>query len=126
MKFAFAFRLAARESRSSWRRIGLYMSSITLGVAALVAINSFRRSLLDSVEQESRALLGADLRLTSNLPFTEPVQAIIDSAATQYEVSTVTNMASMAVAPATQKVRMVQVRAVTGGFPYYGEVVTKP
>ncbi len=126
MKLGFAFRLAARESRSSWRRIGLYMSSITLGVAALVAINSFRRSLLESVELESRALLGADLRLTSSRPFTEPIQAIIDSAASQFDVSTVTNMVSMAAAPASQKVRMVLLYAVTGGFPYYGEVVTKP
>ena len=126
MKLGFAIRLASRESRSSWRRIGLYMSSITLGVAALVAINSFRRSLVESVEVESRALLGADLRLTSSRPFTEPIQAIIDSAAARYEVSTVTNMVSMAAAPRTQKVRMVQLRAVTGGFPFYGEVVTQP
>ncbi|MEX2284589.1 MAG: FtsX-like permease family protein [Gemmatimonadota bacterium] len=126
MKLAFALRLAGRESRSSWRRIGLYMSSITLGVAALVAINSFRRSLVESVELESRALLGADLRLTSERPFTEPIQAIIDSATAQYDVSTITNLVSMAVAPASQKVRMVQLRAVTGGFPYYGDVVTRP
>ena len=39
---SFALRQAARETRASWRRVGLYMGSITLGVAALVAINSFR------------------------------------------------------------------------------------
>ena len=61
MKLPFALALAARESRSSWRRIGLYMSSITLGVAALVAINSFRASMVESVDTESRALLGADM-----------------------------------------------------------------
>ena len=126
MRIPFALKLAARESRSSWRRIGLYMTSITLGVAALVAINSFRASLLRSVESESRALLGADLRLSSSRPFTPRVQAIIDSAATQFEVSTVTNMVSMAALPAARKVRLVQLRAVSGAFPYYGEVVTRP
>ena len=126
MRLPFALALAARESRSSWRRIGLYMSSITLGVAALVAINSFRASVLASVASESRVLLGADLRLSSSRPFTPPVQAIIDSATQRFEVSTITNMVSMAANPATQKVRMVQLRAITGGFPYYGEVVTRP
>ncbi|MGH8436723.1 MAG: ABC transporter permease [Pseudomonas sp.] len=127
MRLSFAAALAWRESRSSWRRIGLYMSSITLGVAALVAINSFRRSLIESVELESRALLGADLRLTSSRPFTAPVQAIIDSAAARgFGVSSVTNLVSMAAAPRTQRVRMVQLRAVEGTYPYYGEVVTQP
>ncbi len=122
----FAIALAWRESRSSWQRIGLYMSSITLGVAALVAINSFRRSLIESVELESRTLLGADLRLSSSRPFTPPVQSLIDSAATRFGVSTVTSLISMAAAPKTQRVRMVQLRAVTGAFPFYGAVVTKP
>ena len=126
MNLRFAFRHALRESRSGWRRIGLYMSSITLGVAALVAINSFRGSLVGSVEQESRNLLGADLRLTSNRPFTEPVQAIIDSAAQQYELSTVTTLVSMASAPSTGEVRLIQLRATEGAYPFYGSVVTKP
>jgi putative ABC transport system permease protein len=33
------FRLAWRESRTARRRLALYMSSISLGVAALVAID---------------------------------------------------------------------------------------
>src|SRR5262245_40692251 len=127
MRLPFALALGARESRSSWRRIGLYMSSITLGVAALVAINSFRRSLIESVELESRALLGADLRLTSSRPFTAPIQALVDSAATRGSgVSSVTNLVSMAALPRTQRVRMVQLRALDGGYPFYGEVVTQP
>ena len=127
MKLPFALALAVRESRSSWRRIGLYMSSITLGVAALVAINSFRASMVASVDTESRALLGADLRLSSSRPFTPPIQTMIDSAAARgHELSTVTNLVSMASAPASQLVRMVQLRAITGRYPFYGSVDTKP
>jgi putative ABC transport system permease protein len=127
VKLPFTLALAWRESRSSGRRIGLYMSSITLGVAALVAINSFRSGLLESVQAESRALLGADLRLGSSRPFTPPIQSLIDSVAARgYAVSTVTNLVSMAAAPKTGRVRLVQLRAVTGGFPYYGAAVTRP
>jgi putative ABC transport system permease protein len=103
------------------------MSSITLGVAALVAINSFRASMVESVDTESRALLGADLRLSSSRPFTEPIAALIDSAeARGHELSTVTNLVSMAAAPASERVRMVQLRAITGRYPFYGSVETKP
>ena len=102
------------------------MSSITLGVAALVAINSFRTNAVRSVESESRALLGADLRLTSNREFPQPVTAVIDSAAAKYEVARVTNVMSMAVAAHTGDTRLVQLSAVEPGYPFYGAVETAP
>jgi len=127
MRLRFAFTHAIRESRSSWRRIGLYISSITLGVAALVAINSFRAGIIDSVEAESRNLLGADLRLSSGREFPDSVQAVIDSARAQgYDIARVVNMVSMAFAPRTQRVHMSQLRAITGEYPFYGAIETEP
>ena len=122
----FIFRHALREGRSSWRRLGLYMSSITLGVAALVAINSFRTNAVNSVEAESRALLGADLRLSSNRPFPEPVKLLIDSAAARYDVAHVTTIVSMGVAAHSGATRLVQLRAIEPGYPFYGAVTTEP
>ena len=43
-------RLAWRESRTARRRLLLYMSSISLGVAALVAIDSFASNVQVSIE----------------------------------------------------------------------------
>src|SRR5262245_34628650 len=104
----FVLALALRESRSRWNRIVLDLGSSTLGMAAIVSIHSFRRILIESVQQESRTRLGADLRLSSRRPFTAPVQALIDSAGTRYQVATMTSLVSMASAPKTQRVRMVQ------------------
>ncbi|HEY0305935.1 MAG TPA: FtsX-like permease family protein, partial [Longimicrobiales bacterium] len=123
---SFVIRHALREARSSWRRLGLYMSSITLGVAALVAINSFRTNAVNSVSAESRALLGADLRLSSNRPFPEPVKLLIDSAAAKYDVARVTTIVSMGVAAHSAATRLVQLHAIQPGYPYYGAVVTEP
>jgi putative ABC transport system permease protein len=117
---------ALRESRSSWKRLALYMSSITLGVAALVAINSFRTNALESVARESRALLGADLRLTSNREFEAPMTAVLDSAAASYDVVRVTSLVSMGVAPRTGGLSLVQIRALEPGYPFYGDIVTEP
>src|SRR5207344_3328997 len=50
--------LAWRESRTARRRLLIYMSSISLGVAALVAIDSFASNVTESVCEQSRALLG--------------------------------------------------------------------
>jgi putative ABC transport system permease protein len=126
MSLRFVGRHALRESRASWRRLALYMSSITLGVAALVAINSFRSNAIESVAKESRGLLGADLRLTSNREFPQPVSLLIDSADAKYDVARVTTVVSMGVAAHSGATRLVQLRAIEPGYPFYGEVLTQP
>ena len=119
--------MALREGRSSRRRLGLYMGSISLGVAALVAINSFRANVTNAIHDESRALLGADLELRSLRPFPDTVQQLLDSVQSAgTRISFVTNFASMALASSTGKTRLVEVRAVRGGFPYYGTIETDP
>jgi putative ABC transport system permease protein len=122
----FVVKHALRETRSSWRRLGLYMSSITIGVAALVAINSFRTNALGSVENEARNLLGADLRLSSNRAFPQPMELLLDSASAKYDVARVTSLVSMAVSAATMDTRLVQMRAIDPGYPYYGAIETEP
>ncbi len=120
-------RLAWRESRTARRRLLLYMSSIALGVAALVAIDSFAGNVGRSVREQSRSLVGGDLQLTSRGPWTKPAQALLDSLARAgAPVARNTQFASMAVAPRTGNTRLVQVRAVEPGYPYYGTVTTEP
>ena len=64
----FVVRMAAREVRASPRRLLLLTTSVAVGVAALVAINSFTANLRDSVRRQAQELLGADLSLESRQP----------------------------------------------------------
>ena len=66
---SFVLGMAWRESRASGRRLLLLMGAVTVGVGALVAINSFTRNLRDSAREQAQALLGADLVATSRGPF---------------------------------------------------------
>lgn len=127
MRVPFALRLAWRELRSSGRRFGLYMGAVGLGVAALVALNSFRANVVESVRAEAKSLLGADLRLSSSTPFPEPVRALVDSLVERgAEVSETTRLPSMVLAPANGVTRLLQVQAVRGAYPFYGEMTTDP
>ncbi len=127
MRTPYAITMARREGRSSRRRLGLYAGSISLGVAAVVSINSFRANVIDAIHAESRALLGADLELRSLRPFPDAVQQLLDSIeAAGTPTSYVTTFASMALAKKTGKTRLVDVRAVTGEFPYYGAIESVP
>ena len=126
MRPPFWLKLAWRESRASARRLGVYMGAITLGVAALVAINSFRSQVVGSVDAESRALMGADLRVNSNRALPDTVIAVLDSAATAgVPVARVTTTLSVALT-AQGTPRLSQVRAVEPGYPFYGVMETEP
>lgn len=119
--------LAWRESRFVRRRLFLFLSAISLGVAALVAVQSFAANLEAGVRQQARALLGADLRLASRQPLGTGTEALLDSLrAAGYPVARVTSFVSMALAPRTGGVRLVRVRGTEAGFPFYGAIETTP
>ena len=69
--------MAWRDSRASRRRLLLFSSSISLGIAALVAIGSLGRNLQSAVREQSKALLGADLVLSSRQPLGAEAEALI-------------------------------------------------
>ena len=120
--------LAWRESRTARRRLLLYMSSISLGVAALVAIDSFASNVTGSVREQSRALLGGDVAFGARQgAFTPKADSILDSLrATGVRFARQTTFASMGLVERSGGTRLVQVRAVTPEYPFYGTVTTSP
>src|SRR5687767_7794165 len=70
--------LAWRESRSTRRKLLLYMSSISLGVAALVAIDSFAGNITRSVREQSRALIGGDIVFSVRSGWTPATDSLLD------------------------------------------------
>lgn len=127
LRITTLFRLAWRESRTARRRLLVYMSSISLGVAALVAIDSFASNTQSSVRDQSRALLGGDVAFSSNQKFPAAIDSLLDTLATgDVRLARVTTFGSMAFVARTGGTRLAQVRAVTGDYPLYGDVVTEP
>ncbi|HUQ46466.1 MAG TPA: FtsX-like permease family protein [Gemmatimonadaceae bacterium] len=119
--------LAWKESRTARRRLLLYMSSISLGVAALVAIDSFASNTQRSVREQARALLGGDIALSSRQSFPKPLAAALDSLRSEgVALTDVTTFTSMALVERTGGTRLAQIRAVTPGYPFYGEILTQP
>jgi putative ABC transport system permease protein len=101
------------------------MSSISFGVAALVAIDSFSENTTRSVHDESRALTGGDISITANRPFPVRARALIDSLdAGVIDAARVTTFPSMVSSDAAT--RLVQVRAVSPGYPFYGSITSQP
>ncbi|MGH8093290.1 MAG: ABC transporter permease [Chthoniobacterales bacterium] len=122
--FAFIPRMAWRDSRSSRWRLLLFSISISLGVAALIAIGLFRASLAQAIDEQARALLGADLLVVSSRPFSAAQEKMLRSLGgiQAREV----RFRTMAVFPKSGGTRLVSVRALGGNFPFYGRMETAP
>lgn len=100
------------------------MSSVVLAVASVVAAFSFRDNLQASIQAQSKGLLGADLSLDSSEAFTAEEEALFRSIAG--EQSRQIGFSSMAYFSRSGESRLVQVRAISGGFPYYGALEAEP
>jgi putative ABC transport system permease protein len=124
MSMRFILKMAWRDSRASRRRLLLYSLSVVLGIAALVSIGSFSANVRGAIESEAKGLLGADLFVTAPSPLAAPVLDYLN--ALGGEVAREQMFSSMMTFPAVKRLRLVQVHAVEGGFPFYGSFETDP
>jgi putative ABC transport system permease protein len=120
----WTLKMAWRDSRGSRKRLALYLSSMALGVAALVAINGFGDNLERTVDNEAKTLLGADLMIEREEPFAPETEALLDTLGG--EQSRRIEFSSMAYFPSSDGTRLVSVRATEGGYPFYGAIQTRP
>lgn len=122
--FGWLLKMAWRDGKASSRKLTLFMASIVLGIAAVVSIQSFGENLKENISLQSKSLMGADFRIDTNNPPNERVLELMDSlgGADAREIS----FTSMAAFPKTDVAKLVQVRGIEGGFPFYGELETEP
>lgn len=118
------FTMAWRDSRRNRSRLFLFVSSIILGIAALVATFSFGYNLQEDIDRQAKTLVGADLVIESNKPPTSRIKPLLDSLGENR--SEERTFASMVFFVKNQGTRLVQVRALQGDYPYYGALETTP
>ena len=120
----WVWKMAWRDTRTYRRRLLLFFSCIAMGVGALVAIRSVGGQLKGAVQTQAKTLLGADLELSSQRPFNESTESLIDSIGGRQ--SREVRFASMVYFPRVDGTRLIQARAIRGEFPFYGTFRTTP
>src|SRR4051812_23631275 len=74
----FIFNLTLREIRSSWRRLLFFFLCIALGVGSVVALRSLIQNLTRVVGNDARALMTADVEVTSTNDFSPSEISMIE------------------------------------------------
>src|SRR5689334_7613166 len=118
--------MALREIRASWRRLLFFFACVAIGVGAIVMLRSIIQTVRGTLARESRALIAADVAVETNRPRTPEVRADLErhfeSAPVIARQETI-ELATMVRPPAgkgTPIAKMVELRGVEDGFPFYG------
>lgn len=122
----FIFNLTRREIRSSWRRLLFFFLCIALGVGAVVALRSLIQNLTGAIGTDARALMTADVEVSSTNDFTPAEIAKIEEAVNaskiidgRNETITVPAMARPS-DPNNPNVKFVELKGIEPPFPLVG------
>ena len=123
----FVVRMAVREIRASWRRLLFFFICIAVGVGSIVTLRSVIQSVRVALAGEARTLLGADVLVTTNRPWTAEVLETLEAEERAGRVVLRSEAAELPtmVRPADHPrsvTRMVELRAVGPEFPLYGSM----
>jgi|TARA_R110002020_G_scaffold4110_1_gene18189 putative ABC transport system permease protein len=123
LNIAWLFKMAYRDAKASRVRLLLFIASIVLGIAAVVAIQLLSDNLKNNIQLQSKSLMGADYIIDARQEPTQRAQEIIDSL--QPDAKEV-NFVSMVAFPKNEGTKLVRVRGIEGAFPFYGTLETQP
>ncbi len=122
----FIFNLTRREIRSSWRRLLFFFLCIALGVGSVVALRSLIQNLTLAVGNDARALMTADLEISSTSDFTpteiSKIEEVIGAASiveARNEAITTSSMARPA-DTTNVNVKLVELKGIEPPFPLVG------
>jgi putative ABC transport system permease protein len=127
INLSWLFKMAWRDSRKNRSRLFLFISSMVLGIAALVAIYAVGDNLNHDIDNQAATLIGADLNLHSNKEPAKGTRKLLDSLkgkSTGYAEEQ--SFASMVLFIKGQGTRLVQIRALEGAYPFYGQIESTP
>jgi putative ABC transport system permease protein len=118
-----AVRIALRELRGGLAGFWVFLACLALGVAAIAAVGSVRAAIQEGLSREAAALLGGDAEIEFTYRFAEPperewMEGVAEAVS---EIVDFRSMVTLERPGAEPERALVQVKAVDGLYPLYGE-----
>jgi len=123
-----AAKIALREMRHSRAKFLFVILSVAVGVAALTGVRGFSASFRFSLLDRARSIMAADLAARTNeQPTPNERKGLDEIRSTGVQMTTVTEMMSMAASPSSMNPLLVSLKAVDPAlYPFYGEIELSP
>ena len=123
-----AAKIASREMRSSRGKFLFVILSVAIGVAALTGVRGFSASFRFTLLDRARSIMAGDLAAKTNeQPTPNEMKGLDEIRAGGVQMTTVTEMMSMAASPSSMNPLLVSLKAVDPAlYPFYGDVDLAP
>lgn len=119
-----ALRLALRELRGGLNGFKIFMACLILGVTSIAAVGSLTRAIQEGMEREGQSILGGDLEINIFQAQLGPEPRKWLSA--RGLISDSARLRTMARVDGAPRSTLVELRAVDGLYPHYGDFATRP
>lgn len=130
MTLSFFFKTLLRESRGSRGRLAFFVACLSVGVAAVVAVAGLSASLDDGIRGEARQLLAADLAIESRRPIPKDLDlkaaGLAGAQRTDLQETVTVVAAPPNAAGAPGRSQLVELKVVSGEYPFYGTLDIDP
>src|SRR6476620_2119453 len=123
----FILKLTRREIRSSWRRLLFFFLCIALGVGSVVFLRSLIRNVTQVVGNDARALLTADVDISSTNDFSPTDVAKFEETVAKFPIVEARNETISAALmarpadPANESLQFIELRGIEPPFPLVGD-----
>ena len=119
-KLGLAVRFAGRELRSGLSGFRVFLLCLALGVTAIAGVKSLASTVVDALRDDGRAILGGDIAVRQIYRPAEPDQLAFLNASGALSASA--EMRAMARTTDGSDSVLVELKAVDGAYPLYGEM----
>ncbi|MGH9308703.1 MAG: ABC transporter permease, partial [Vicinamibacterales bacterium] len=123
----FVLRMMARELRASWRRLLFFFVCVAIGVGAIVALRSVIQSVRRGLVSEARSIIASDVLISTNRAWTPELRQALDQRLAGPDVlqrmEAIETATMVRPEEGAATARMVELRGVQPGFPFYGQVI---
>lgn len=113
-------KIILRELRSSPKFIALFILNLAIGLMGLAAIEFLKQGFNEEIATKSKAILGADLALSSRIKISSEKEELIKENYPVVDSTKVVSLFSMGLYQ--NKSKLLNIKAIGEGFPYYGEI----
>ncbi len=110
-----------RELLRSWKFGIFFIFNLSLGLAGYVSLEAFKVSLQDTLNQNSKAILSADLAVSARRELTENEKSAMQKIMSE-DSKTSVSYEFFAMMSSDKGSRLVMVRAIDKNYPLYGSL----
>lgn len=115
-------KLAWKEIHNNFKFSLFFVLNLSIGLIGFIALDSFKQSIDEHLANNSKAILTADVQISSRFPLTERETDLAESLlGNDFESTDQISFLSMVAGNGNS--RMSQIIGIEAGFPQYGDII---